>query len=369
MTPVPFVRRALSVLAAAMLVATTFAPVDADARAGKGGSFGSRGSRTFDAPPPTATAPGAQQMQRSTTQPGFGNSSPSTAAPRPAARSGGLFGGGLMGGIMGGLLGAGLFGLLSGSGFLGGLGSLAGLIGLLIQVALVVIVVRFALNWFRNRQQGGSSSPSSYPAPAGAGAGGRSPYQPAQPAPASVNADRFDYPGRGSVPPAGGSYGAGQYGGQDSRPPSGEVTIDASDYEAFERMLKDVQDAWSRQDLGTLHRLATPEMSQMFADDLAELSRDGVVNRVSDVRLLQGDLAEAWSENGEDYATVAMRYALIDVTEDARTRQIVDGDPNRPTEATELWTFVRPSVGGEWRLSAVQQSEEQKKGMFGGLFG
>jgi predicted lipid-binding transport protein (Tim44 family) len=362
MTSAAFARRVFSVFAAALLVAATFAPVDADARAGRGGSFGSRGSRTFDAPPPTATSPGAQQMQRST-QPGFGNPSPS-AAPRPAARTGGMFGGGLMGGIMGGLLGAGLFGLLSGSGFLGGLGSLASMLGLIIQIVLVVVVVRFAMNWFRNRNQTGAT-PASYPAPAGASpAPSGSNYGGAPQPTTSVNSNRFDYGSRSSVPPAGGAYG-----GAPTRPETGDVTIEASDYDAFQRMLVDVQEAWSRQDLGALHKLATPEMSQMFADDLAELSRDGVVNRVSNVQLLQGDLAESWSENNEDYATVAMRYELVDVTEDMRSREVVDGDPSRPTEATELWTFVRPSDGGEWRLSAVQQSEEKKKGMFGGLFG
>ncbi|WP_020177456.1 TIM44-like domain-containing protein [Methylopila sp. M107] len=361
-----FARRVFSVFAAAMLVATTFAPVDADARAGRGGSFGSRGSRTFDAAPPTATSPGAQQMQRSN-QPGLGNPSPSAAAPRPGAqRTGGMFGGGLMGGIMGGLLGAGLFGLLSGSGFLGGLGSLASMLGLIIQIVLVVIVVRFAMNWFRNRNQ--TQAPRTpYAAPAGAAPSGGGYGGAPQPS-APVNSDRFEYGSRSSVPPAGGGFGGGSYGGA-QRPEYGEVTIGAADYDAFQKLLSDVQEAWSRQDLGTLHRLATPEMSQMFADDLAELTRDGVANRVSNVKLLQGDLSESWSENNEDYATVAMRYELVDVTEDIRTRQVVDGDPSRPTEATELWTFVRPSQGGEWRLSAVQQSEEQKKGLFGGLFG
>lgn len=380
-----FARRSLAVTAAALIALATFAPDDADARAGRSGSFGSRGSRTFDAPPPTATAPGAQQMQRTQSQPNVG--APSAGAQRPATqaqqpgRFGGMFGGGLMAGVMGGLLGAGLFGLLTGSGFLGGLGSLASMLGLIIQVVLVVLVVRFAINWFRRRQeqgsgsQGSGSQPSAYgrstyqPSPAGVGAGSApASYQPspvARPVLADVastnsSSDRFDYPSGSPGQSSGPGYGAPSQ-------QSGEVTIETSDYDAFERMLRNVQDAWTRQDMGALRELATHEMYEMFTDDLAEMSREGVVNRVSDVKLLQGDLAESWSENGEDYATVAMRYELVDVTEDVRTREVVDGDPSRPTEATELWTFVRPSAGGEWRLSAVQQAEEQKKssGWFG----
>ena len=94
-------------LAAIAALALVLTPTLADAAAGRGSSQGSRGSRTYSAPPATSTAPGtAAPMQRSTTQPGS-PTSPGVAAPAQPAR-GGLFGGGLMGGLMGGLLGAGL---------------------------------------------------------------------------------------------------------------------------------------------------------------------------------------------------------------------------------------------------------------------
>ena len=133
-------------LGAGLMVATDFA----EARAGRSGSFGSRGSRTWSTPAPTPTAPSAQTMQRSATQPGA-----TTSAPRaPGAQPGGFFNrGGFMGGLMGGLLGAGLFGLLMGSGFFSGLGSLAGILGLLLQVALIFIVVRLVMGWLRSRNQ------------------------------------------------------------------------------------------------------------------------------------------------------------------------------------------------------------------------
>ena len=79
------------------------------------------------------------------------------------------------------------------------------------------------------------------------------------------------------------------------------------------------------------------------------------MNRIDDVRLLQGDLAEAWRENGADYATVAMRFRLTDTTVDRASGRIVPGDPSTPTEAVEVWTFRRER-GGPWRLSAIQQT-------------
>jgi predicted lipid-binding transport protein (Tim44 family) len=79
-----------------------------------------------------------------------------------------------------------------------------------------------------------------------------------------------------------------------------------------------------------------------------------VRNTVTEVRLLSGDLSQAWSEQGRDYATVAMRFSMVDVTRDASGR-IVDGSPTEHVSATELWTFVR-SRGGNWILSAIQQA-------------
>lgn len=339
MRPVSLSRRVLAIAAAVFFLGATLAPDLADARAGKGGGFGSRGSRTYSSPPPTATAPGAAPMERSITQPNsnFGNQGAAMNRPgAPAAQQGGMFGrfgGGLMGGLMGGLLGAGLFGLLSGSGLFGGLGSMASILGLILQVGIIFIVVRLIMNWMRRRQQPETAT-------AAAGPGGY----------------RFDAPSSGGDRPQQSSYG--YQGGGSAMPASGggdAIELDGGDFDLFEQMLKDVQEAWSRQDLSRLRGLATPEMVEMFGDDLAEDASRGVVNKVSGIKLLQGDLAESWREGQRDYATVAMRYELVDVTEDRESGRVVDGDPVRVEEATELWTFMRVS-GGKWMLSAIQQA-------------
>lgn len=345
--------RALAIAAAAFLTLATVMPQDADARAGRNGSFGSRGSRTYDAPPPTATMPGAAPMQRTTTQPGAGGmGAQNPAAAAQQGRSGGLFGGrmgGLGAGLMGGLLGAGLFGLLAGNGFFGGLGSLWSILGLVIQLAIVFFVVRFLIGWFRNRQQAGQ------PATAAAGGYGYDPNRGSNDAAPQGGLARMGYEDRNQGGDRSGYGGGSGYGSGSSRAGQGEVEIAQADYEAFERMLTEVQDAWSHQDLSRLRGLVTPEMVEIFADDLAEDASNGVVNKVSGVKLLQGDLAESWSEGSREYATVAMRYELVDVTEDRDTGRIVEGDA-QPTEATEMWTFLRAGRQGRWLLSAIQQA-------------
>jgi len=304
-------RRSHSLVAAFAVAALALAPSFADARAGSGGSMGSRGMRSYSAPPSTNTAPmGAQPFDRSMT-PRAAPSLGYAGQPVQAGRSG--FGSGLMGGLAGGLLGVGLGSLRMGNGFGGG----TGFFGLLIQMALLFFVGRWLFRMFMRRQQG-------QPAVAGMARMGQ------QPSPMQANM-------------AGGGAGA-----------AAAVTVSKADYEAFDRNLHEVQAAWTAQDLNAMRNLATPEMVGYFGEQLAEQSSRGLRNSVTHVKLEQGDLAEAWSEGGREYATVAMRFSMLDVTRDSAGR-IVDGDVATRSMATELWTFMR-ARGGQWVLSAVQQT-------------
>jgi predicted lipid-binding transport protein (Tim44 family) len=317
--------RHLFALLAAVAV-MSFVAGEADARVGGGFSSGSRGARTYSAPPSTNTAPStASPFQRSVTQPNAAR--PSTApaqSPGLAGRPGGLFGGGLLGGLAAGFIGAGLFGLLFGHGFLGGLGGFASFLGLLLQVGLVIIVARLAWAWWQRRQQG-------------------------QPAFASGPSMRDNAMGMG-----GGLFGGGAGAGAAAQS-GAPLDIDARDFDTFEHLLQEIQQAYSEEDLNTLRSRVTPEMLSYFADDLANNASRGVHNKVSDVKLLQGDLAEAWREGDTDYATVAMRFGLVDQMLDRATGRLVEGSAS-PMEATELWTFRR-APRGNWVLSAIQQAQ------------
>ena len=292
----------------------------ADARPGGGGSMGSRGGRTFSAPPSTTTAPGtAQPFNRTMTQP----CSPTVGAP--AANAGGGFfnrpGMGMLGGLAAGFLGAGLLGMLFGGGMFSGLGGLSSIFGLILQIGLIIIVVRLAMSWWQRRHA---------TAPAYAG----------------------PTPGAATGPGGQTSFRSGMGFGLGSG--SAPLEIQPADYEAFERLLGEIQAAWSNEDVARLHTLATPEMVSYFTKDLEENKAHNDINKVSDVKLLQGDLAEAWREGETDYASVALRFSLVDKTLERGTGRLVAGS-EQPTEATEVWTFVRPR-GSSWELSAIQQT-------------
>lgn len=147
-------------------------------------------------------------------------------------------------------------------------------------------------------------------------------------------------------------------GGGSAQNPSGPIEIKPEDYQAFEKLLTTIQGAYSRQDVNTLGAFTTPEMLSYLSGDLAENKRKGVHNEVSNAKFIQGDLSEAWTENGSDYATVAMKYTIIDATVDVATGRVVSGDRTTPEEVVELWTFRRDHryAAEGWQLSAIQQT-------------
>jgi predicted lipid-binding transport protein (Tim44 family) len=312
--------------AAGLLTATI-----ADARPGRGGSIGSRGGQTFSTPPTTPTAPkAAQPIDRTMTQPGTqakapapgAQANPAMAPQRPSM---------MRNLLLGGLIGAALFGLF---------GSAAPVLGFVLQMLLFAGLAYLAFAFSRARRQP-ALGPAGYTphASRASGNGGRG---------------RIDLNNIGRQAYANADTGRGRAGGQ---PPSQPIQILPADYDAFERLLGEIQTRYGRRDVKGLERLVTPEMLSYFAAELAENDKRGVVNEVSQPKLLQGDLAEAWREPTAEYATVAMRYAIVDATVETASGRVIDGDRTRPIEVTEVWTFTRPPAGKaqDWELSAIQQ--------------
>lgn len=317
-----FVALFMSLFVGLTLVSTDFA------EARRGGSFGSRGTRTWQAPAPTRTAPSPTgPVERSMTP-----SQAPNAATRQQQTLGqqrpGLFNG-FGGSLMRGLLIGGLFGMLLGYGF----GGLAGALGFLVQLLLIGLLVSFALAWFRSRRE---------PAPAGG-----APY-------GGGNGFGHARTEASHAKPRAGGFTIPSIGGGAAAPATQDITLDKADLDTFERRLAEVQKAFSDEDHSALRRLSTPEMVSYFSEELADNAKRGLRNEVRDVHLVSADISEAWREGDTDYATAAFGYESVDVMRDRATGKVVEGD-ERLTETTELWTFVRPR-GGEWKLSAIQEA-------------
>lgn len=307
---------AVAIVASLAMVAT-----DADARAGGGRSLGSRGTNTYSAPPSTNTAPKATSpIEKSITQPGATAAAAGSGAAgkaAAAAQAGSRFGG-LKGILMGGLIGAALASML-------GPGMLASMLGGLLWFLLLGGVAVLIIGLIRSRMSG-------QPALAQAGAAGGTQQHNA--------AYRSGFGGAGGI--AGGPV----------------LQIVQADFNAFERLLSEIQDAYGRTDINALGERVTPEMTSYFAHEIEDNRKQGLRNEITGAKLLQGDLAEAWRELGSEFATVAMRYSLVDATVEVATGRVVNGSRTTPTEATEVWTFRRPVNGAadQWELSAIQQA-------------
>lgn len=306
--------RLSALLISLFLAFSTLSVSTAEARFG--GSFGSRGMRTIQTVPSTKAVPTSiAPVQRRMTN---GTSAIGTSAAAATYRNS-WFGGGIGGWIVGGLIFSGLFGMLFGTGF----GGFGGIISLLIQFAIIYFVVRWLFRRF-------SASPAPASGPSGYTYAPRQDWQPA------------------------GSSGRTGYASEASRRAGArdEIGITGADLGTFEKRLGELQDSYSREDYDALRSISTPEMMSYLTEELAQSAAKGLRNEVFDVRLIEGDIAEAWREGERDYASIAMRYESRDVMRDRATGALVSGE-DRVIERREVWTFVRER-GGKWLLSAIQ---------------
>lgn len=300
----------------ALCCALLLSPALAEARAGgayrSGGtsysSQGSLGSRTYN-------DNGAQPVQRSMTPQGQSSSayyggSGSFVQNHPFLT-------GLAGAFFGSWLGALLFphwGMGYGFGHV---------FGSLFSWIFIIVIVAMLFRLFRR-----GAAPLTAPHPGGMGYAGQRP-----------------------------GYGYG--GGYGTAAASRDLVVSETDYAAFEAILKAVQGAWSKGDLRELGHYVTPEMLGYFSEELAANTSEGVANHVERLELLKGDVRQAWDEGKLQYATCLLQWRALDYT--VRTDRsagepgwIVDGDPERASEAEEMWTFAR-RAGGHWLLSAIRQ--------------
>ena len=240
--------------------------------------------------------------------------------------------GGLIGGMLGHHQG---WGGGWGGGYGGGYGG-GGLLTILVQLAILAGLAWLAVRLFRMATGGRSRAGvfNAAPAPASSFLGG---------GPTTA------YPPYAAPPYSGGGLG--------TAPPAAiEFPVTDADEAAFERLLIEIQDAFGREDFAALRERTTPEVMSYLAEELSQNTVQGVRNSVSNTRLLQADISEAWRESGADYVTAALRYESVDVMRDRATGAVRSGDPSRATPTTELWTFVR-AAGGPWKLSAIQETQ------------
>lgn len=312
--------RAFAVMAAVLFLSITVLEVTAEARAGGGRSFGSRGSRSYSRPASSysQSAPSRQQMAPS-------------PSPFGQQATGGGFMRSLAGGMVGGLLGGMLFRSLgfAGPGGMAGGGGI-GLFEIILIGGLCYLIYRF----IKKKRE------SSIPATVNSGS-----YQRGTVTPIPTTFER--------VAPAAPVMDEVDMGLNHVR------QMDSSFDEArFNDMVMDVffkvQGGWMNRSLASVSSLLTEEMQRTMQEDLDRLLRDRQINRLENIAVRKVDIAEVWQESGHDFITALIYANLLDYTTD-ESGTVVSGSKTEPVKFEEYWTFTRPVGNNPWRLSAISQ--------------
>ena len=318
----------LSVLVIALGVLALTLPDDVFARAGGGGSMGSRGSRTYSSPSRTSSAPSPSATP--STQP----SAPSTAMPAPSPM-GGLWRG-LAGGVMGGMLGGLLF---SSFGHAGGFGAGGGG-GFGLMDMLLLGGIAYFIFWMIRRSRAQAAPASGY-----YGGGTAEPYA------------RTDAASVATLEPSATAASEDKARGlahiRQMDPGFTEPAFTEWCTDTFFR----IQAAWMRRDIDGLRPVLTDEMVASFRDQMEAARAKGQVNRLENITVRSVEATEVWQERGQDFVTVRFLANLLDYTVEDGSARVVAGSATEPVKFEEYWTWVRPVGANAWRLSAIHQAE------------
>lgn len=302
---------------------------DCFARVGRGGSIGSRGSRTYNSPSGSYGS-GYQSQPRGTYSQPYNQ-----RYNQPMQQSGGFFRN-VMGGIAGGFLGSLLFRSLGfgGSGGWGGGGGI-GLFEILVIAALI-----FGVFWFIKKRRQRAMEGVYYQGAGNMGADYSPSYQEPRYGGGMPDAPPPLRPGMGSQ---GSATEAGPY----------------FDERSFKDMAMDIffkiQGAWAERNPGLVRNLLTDEMYNALDKDAEELKREKKFNKLDNIAVRSVDIAEDWQESGADFITVKFYANLLDYVVDETTGQVMNGSKTQPVKFEEYWTFTRPAGAREWVLSAITQ--------------
>ena len=318
-------------------------------------SFGFRGSRGLIRRP----APIRRSFSRRSA---FGRSY-RRPAYRPIRRPFGSFGGGFFGGFGGILLGGMLGSMFFGRGF--GMGGGFGLLEILLVVGGIFLLMRF----FRRRAE-----------PAYGGAYSNSGQTDSD----RVAEDPYGVGGYADTLGRGEGEENPLYRGPDigprkgvrspthSRPdprsrtdPEADLGLIASSDPSFNpdvfvdearKNFHRFQEAWASRDLEPVRELMDGDIFDVCMRDLDALRRKRRINKIENVQVHEVVPIEIWQEEGFDFIALRYRASLLDYVIDEVSSEILEGSTTDLDNFVEYWTWTRRSGGGQWFLSAMEQS-------------
>ncbi|MEM7399709.1 MAG: Tim44/TimA family putative adaptor protein [Pseudomonadota bacterium] len=113
--------------------------------------------------------------------------------------------------------------------------------------------------------------------------------------------------------------------------------------------------AFAEGDEKALSQLLGDDVLDGFSRAIAEREERGETHHSTLVGIDKADIIEAELKDKQAYVTVKFVSELISVTRDS-AGEIVDGDPKKVREVTDIWTFARDTASGNpnWKLVATE---------------
>ncbi|MGO9392642.1 Tim44/TimA family putative adaptor protein [Rhodoblastus sp.] len=178
---------------------------------------------------------------------------------------------------------------------------------------------------------------------------GPAPFPAAPPQPSGANDERWaDFAERGSQAWTGLDDIARAQPGFAPRP-----FLDGAS-SAYEMVVQ----AFSRGDEAALHSLTSDEVFASFKGALEERSRSGETLETTFVGFNSVKIVEARVERGSGLIAVRFDSQFITVTHD-KNGAVIEGDPTRPSNIVDVWTFARrnDASGPNWTLVATSPAQ------------
>ena len=119
-----------------------------------------------------------------------------------------------------------------------------------------------------------------------------------------------------------------------------------------------VVQAFSRGDEGVLKSLTSDDVFASFKNALAERSRRGETLETTFVGFNSVKMVEARMERPSALIAVRFDSQFITATHNS-AGEVVEGDPNKPSNIIDVWTFARrnDASGPNWTLVATTPAQ------------
>jgi predicted lipid-binding transport protein (Tim44 family) len=122
------------------------------------------------------------------------------------------------------------------------------------------------------------------------------------------------------------------------------------------RVIFDLHEAWSRQNLEHLEDRVTREFLDFLRLGLETLSLQGQISYLEELLLTRMVAVEAGVKGERAFITVWFQGQVVDYILDRPSRRLLSGSMTYPAELNEYWRFERRRDRGVWQLADIKST-------------